>query len=214
MAAFPVGLVEFVLRFYQLRQILVCQQAGDGDFIELEDLASAAFAGNQLLVKVPVNVTEIPRSSLLLCTLPDYSLRGRWSSVLLLPPGVQAVTDKGPWPFTVVSYDPQSQTMFESYFVKEKSLSGVIARWDDTLGFEAVGHVEMWERRLNMGGVVLKSATIPWEFVVYEEADGKWSGCFAEVLEILGGSLNFTVNFSLPADRNYGQVWMHLSHKM
>ena len=51
---------------------------------------------------------------------------------------------------------------------------------------------EMWERRSNLGGVLLRDAAMPFGALVMESQNGL-SGIFPDVLEILKSELNFSV---------------------
>ena len=86
-----------------------------------------------------------------------------------------------------------------------------IGTWREDKGL-AISKTSMWERRSNLEGMSIKAATVsfpPMQILHYDilgESIISSGGLFLEPLNIMAEELNFTINFIIPNDGQWGSL--------
>ncbi len=82
-------------------------------------------------------------------------------------------------------------------------LSNALGHWSGQAGLTITAST-MWERRKNLHGITLTTATLPFAFFVYPTGGGSFGGMVPEVYYLFRSFMNFTVDWVIPEDRFYG----------
>ena len=99
----------------------------------------------------------------------------------------------------------------EMYAVNRKTKLQTVGTWTQNTGL-AVTTTNMWERRTNMEGMMIRVATISWSLLheLHYDKSGEWitegSGLFLEPLNILAQRLNFTLKLMTSTDGQWGAL--------
>ena len=105
-------------------------------------------------------------------------------------------------------------TLWESYRIKEgPAVSEDLIEWSPHPGKTRIltRHLNPWERRGNLDGVVLTNGVLEWPrlFIAGVDSDGATTGgtgYFPDVLSALKTRLNFSVRVASPEDGNWGTL--------
>ena len=114
---------------------------------------------------------------------------------------------------TLFTYIHEGNTIIlrEAYAVNKKKKLDLLGTWSESTGL-MLPEASIWDRRSNLEGLSITVATISWPPMTklyYDPSnesvvDGR--GLFLDPLNILAKKLNFTINFILPADRQWGAL--------
>ena len=92
----------------------------------------------------------------------------------------------------------------EHYRIKRGPLrSGTLGTWSEHGGL-SVPEKNVWERRSDFGGVLLRNSVLSWPPLNDIKDDGRIEGYVVDILRNLQASLNFTVTTGSPEDGEWG----------
>ncbi len=91
-----------------------------------------------------------------------------------------------------------------------------VGNWNQGMLNFGLTETAMWARRKDFGGLELVDTILEWQpFIIYDSSGNfsKLKGIFVDVLNDLQKSLNFTVKYHIPEDRQWGVLETNDTHR-